>query len=197
MARRAAEVAHLPLLKLKLGAPGDDARLRAVRRARPDARLVADANEGVAPGNLAQLLDVAAEVGLECLEQPLPAGRDRALADVPRTVPICADESFHTAADIAGLRGLYDAVNVKLDKAGGLTAAVEAVQAARAAGLKVMVGCMVATSLAMVPALALAPYAEWIDLAGPLLLAADRPGGLVFRDGVIQPPEPGFWGGAA
>ena len=198
MAAKAASVPHLPLLKLKLGASGDargDAeRMRAVRRARPDARLVADANEGWAAADLAGLMDVAAEAGLETVEQPLPAGADDALARIAHAVPVCADESAHTAEGLADLRGRYDAVNIKLDKTGGLTHALEMATAARALGLDIMVGCMVATSLSMAPALLVAQHATWADLDGPLLLARDRAPGLAIANGVISPAAQELWG---
>jgi L-Ala-D/L-Glu epimerase / N-acetyl-D-glutamate racemase len=194
MAAKAASVPSLPLLKLKLGGDGDAERLRAVRRARPDARLVADANEAWTPEALPGLMAVAAETGVEVVEQPLPAGTDAALAGIDRKVPVCADESLHTRADLAGLAGRYDAVNIKLDKAGGLTEALALAAEARAAGLRIMVGCMVATSLAMAPALLLAQDADWVDLDGPLLLARDRQPGLRYEGGLVHPPRPELWG---
>jgi L-Ala-D/L-Glu epimerase len=194
MASAALAVPQLRLLKLKLGGAGDPARMHAVRRARPDARLVADANESWSTDELVPFLAAAAEARIELIEQPLPAGADQALAEIPHPVPVCADESAHTSADIAALRDRYDAVNIKLDKAGGLTEALVMANAARAAGLKTMVGCMVATSLSMAPAFLLAQGADWVDLDGPLLLARDRAHGLVIEAGLIQPPEPALWG---
>ena len=198
MAAKAASVPHLPLLKLKLGATGDPsgdaARMREVRRARPDARLVADANEGWLAADLDLLLGVAADTGLETIEQPLPSGDDMGLTTCRHHVPICADESAHTIAGLAGLAGRYDAVNIKLDKTGGLTHAIEMAATARALGLSIMAGCMVATSLAMAPALIVAADASWVDLDGPLLLARDRSPGLDIRDGVIAPASPQLWG---
>ena len=194
MAARAASVRSLPLLKLKLGGTGDAERLRAVRRARPGARLIADANEAWTPEALPGLMAVAAETGVEVVEQPLPAGADAALAGIGHEVPVCADESLHTRADLAALAGRYDAVNIKLDKAGGLTEALALAAEARAAGLRIMVGCMVATSLAMAPALLLAQDADWVDLDGPLLLARDRRPGLVYEGALVHPPPPALWG---
>ncbi len=194
MAAKARSVPHLRLLKLKLGGEGDAARMAAVRAARPDARLVADANEAWTPAMLAPLLAAARDAGFELVEQPLPAGDDEALATIQRAVPICADESAHTTADLAGLIGRYDAVNIKLDKAGGLTEALVMAAAARARGLRIMAGCMVATSLAMAPAMILAQGADWVDLDGPLLLARDRPHGIEIRDGIVTPPSPLLWG---
>lgn len=194
MAAKARAVAHLALLKLKLGGVGDDERMAAVRAARPDARLVADANEAWTPATMPALMAAAAAARLELIEQPLPAGGDALLAETPRTVPVCADESAHTAADIPRLLGLYDAVNIKLDKAGGLTGALEMAAAARRAGLAIMTGSMVGTSLAVAPAFILAQQARWVDIDGPLLLSRDRDHGLAFRNGLASPPERQLWG---
>lgn len=194
MAAAAKAVPQLPLLKLKLGQPGDVERMHAVRQARPDARLVADANEGWKAEDLSHLLRVAAEVGIELIEQPLPADADAALAGVERHVPVCADESAHTSDGLAALRDRYDAVNIKLDKTGGLTEALHMAREARALGFRIMAGCMVATSLAMAPAVLVGQLADWVDLDGPLLLARDRDWGLEIRDGVISPPDPRLWG---
>jgi L-alanine-DL-glutamate epimerase-like enolase superfamily enzyme len=194
MAAKARALARLPLLKLKLGGDGDAERMRAVRAARPDARLVADANEAWRAEDLATLLEIAAETRLELVEQPLPAGRDEVLARLPRPVPVCADESVHTLADLAELVGRYDVVNVKLDKAGGLTHALALSAEARRLGLRIMVGSMVATSLAMAPAMMLAADADWVDLDSPLLLARDRAHGLAIADGWLSPPPPALWG---
>jgi len=194
MAAQAVAVPHLKLLKLKLGGDGDDARMLAVRSARPDARLVADANEAWRPEQFTPFLAAAAASGMELIEQPLPAGSDAALAEMAHPVPICADESAHTGADLPHLAGRYDAVNIKLDKTGGLTEALAMAKAAKASGFKIMVGSMVATSLAAAPALLLACYADWVDLDGPLLLARDRTPPLTIVDGMISPPAPELWG---
>lgn len=194
MAEAARAAADHKLLKLKLGGEGDAARMAAVRDARPDARLVADANEAWAPDMLTPLLSAAAASRFELIEQPLPADADDALEDTPRPVPVCADESAHTAADIPLLVGRYDAVNIKLDKAGGLTEALAMRSAARKAGLKVVVGSMVASSLAIAPAFLVAQDADWVDLDGPLLLAADRDPPAVFEDGLLHPPPALLWG---
>lgn len=194
MAARAAQAARtMPLLKLKLGGAGDEARLRAVRAACPDARLIADANEAWTEELLPLLMAVAAEVRVEVIEQPLPAGRDGALTG-HRPVPVCADESLHDRAGLDALAGRYDAVNIKLDKAGGLTEALALAAAARARGLRIMVGCMVSTSLAMAPATLLAQGADWVDLDGPLLLARDRTPGLRYEGARVDPPAPELWG---
>lgn len=194
MARKATDVGHLPLLKLKLGGAGDAERIRAVRSVRPDARLLVDANEAWTLDMLPEFMAVAAECGVEVIEQPLPASADAALRSFPRTVPICADESVHTVGDLDRLEGLYDAVNVKLDKAGGLTGAIALAREARRRNLKVMIGSMVATSLAVAPAMLLASDADWIDLDGPLLLAQDRTPALHIENGRIFPPESALWG---
>lgn len=195
MARAAAAAFDKPLLKLKLGGgPLDGARMHAVRAARPDARLVADANEAWSPADLEPLLAEARSAGLELIEQPLPAGADELLANIDRAVPICADESAHTGGDVAGLADRYDAVNIKLDKAGGVTAALAMARAAQAAGLKIMTGCMLSTSLAMAPAWLLAGQSDWLDLDGPLLLARDRTPAVVYTNGLMHPPGRAIWG---
>jgi L-alanine-DL-glutamate epimerase-like enolase superfamily enzyme len=194
MAASAREAAAYPLLKLKLGGDGDAERLAAVREARPKARLIADANEAWQASETESLLAAAAAAGVELVEQPLPAGRDGMLAEITRPVPVCADESVHDRASLAALVGRYDAVNVKLDKTGGLTEALRVAQEARALGLKLMAGSMVATSLATAPALILAQAADWVDLDGPLLLARDRVPGLRYEGATVFPPEPTLWG---
>jgi L-alanine-DL-glutamate epimerase-like enolase superfamily enzyme len=194
MAAKAVAAHAMPLLKLKLGGTGDAERMRQVRAACPDTRLIVDANEAWAPDALPELMAVAAETGIEVIEQPLPATADTALAEVEHRVPVCADESLHTRADLSDLARRYEAINIKLDKAGGLTEALALSAAARAAGLKIMVGCMVATSLAMAPALLLAQDADWVDLDGPLLLARDRQPGLRYDGALMYPPASELWG---
>jgi L-alanine-DL-glutamate epimerase-like enolase superfamily enzyme len=194
MAAKAAAAARtMPLLKLKLGGPGDAERLRRVRAACPVARLIVDANEAWTRELLPSLMAAAAETGVELIEQPLPAGADAALAG-PRPVPVCADESSHGRAGLEALIGRYDAINIKLDKAGGLTEALALAAEARARGLGIMVGCMVATSLSMAPATLLAQDAEWVDLDGPLLLARDRDPGLRYEGALVHPPDSRLWG---
>lgn len=190
----AAQASGRSFLKLKLGAPGDDARLRAVRTALPNARLVCDANEGWTPEKLANLAPLAAELKIELIEQPLPAGADDILQDFASPVPLCADESFLTAGDLERAALLYDAVNIKLDKTGGLTEALAAAHGAKEKGLDIFLGCMVGTSLGMAPSLVLAGMAKFVDLDGPLLLAKDRIPGLTYRDGWIDPPSASLWG---
>ncbi len=194
MAAAAREARDHPLLKLKLGGAGDVERLRAVRAAVPQARLIADANEAWQPHETESLLAEAAAAGVELVEQPLPAGHDELLARIARPVPVCADESVHDRASLDALCARYDAVNIKLDKTGGLTEALLVAERARALGLKIMVGSMVATSLAMAPALLLAQGAEFVDLDGPLLLARDREPGLAYDAGMVFPPQPSLWG---
>jgi L-Ala-D/L-Glu epimerase / N-acetyl-D-glutamate racemase len=194
MAARALEARAFPLLKLKLGGAGDPERLAAVREAVPQARLIADANEAWQADDLESLLAAAASVGVELVEQPLPAGNDDLLQHIERPIPVCADESVHDRASLETLAQRYDAVNIKLDKTGGLTEALLVAARARALGLKIMAGSMVATSLAMAPALLLAQDADFVDLDGPLLLARDREPGLTYEAGLIFPPSPELWG---
>ena len=194
MAARAREAAHYPLLKLKLGGNGDEARLAAIRDAVPHARLIADANEAWRASDLKRLLAAAKAAGVELIEQPLPAGDDAALQHIARIVPVCADESVHDRASLRDLPARYDAVNIKLDKTGGLTEALATAAEARTHGLKIMVGCMVATSLAMAPALLLAQDADWVDLDGPLLLDRDRVPGLAYTSGTVMPAPAALWG---
>jgi L-alanine-DL-glutamate epimerase-like enolase superfamily enzyme len=156
--------------------------------------LIVDANEAWAPAALERMMEACAEAGVALIEQPLPAGADARLASVERLVPVCADESIHDRAGLSALRERYDAVNIKLDKAGGLTEALALAEAAKALGFDLMVGCMVATSLAMAPAMLLVPRAKFVDLDGPLLLARDRPDGLRYDGSTVHPPDPALWG---
>ncbi len=194
MAEATAKAATRALLKIKLGGDGDEARIAAVRRAAPTSQLIVDANEAWTPDNLARNLAACADAGVTLVEQPLPAGYDEALATIRRPIPVCADESVHARGSLEALRGRYDAVNIKLDKTGGITEALAMAQAAQALGLDIMVGCMVATSLAMAPAMLLTPQARFVDLDGPLLLAKDRDHGLRYEGSSVYPPEPELWG---
>ena len=194
MAEATARAAHRPLLKIKLGGDGDDERIAAVRKAAPESELIVDANEAWTPDNLEFNLAACANAGVTLVEQPLPAGKDEALARIKRPIAVCADESVHDRASLEGLRARYDAVNIKLDKTGGLTEALAMADAAQALGFEIMIGCMVATSLAMAPAMLLAQQARFVDLDGPLLLARDRDGGLRYDGSLIYPPEAGLWG---
>ncbi len=190
----AARDANRPLLKLKLGDDGDAERLAAVRAAVPAATLIVDANEAWSAANLDANLDACAAQGVALIEQPLPAGEDAILAEIAHPVPLCADESLHDRGDLARLRRRYEAINIKLDKAGGLTEALALATAAEALGFQLMIGCMVASSLAMAPALLLAGRARYVDLDGPLLLARDRPEGLVYEGARVFPAAPALWG---
>ncbi|MCJ2083041.1 N-acetyl-D-Glu racemase DgcA [Methylobacterium sp. J-090] len=183
-----------PLLKVKLGGAGDPERIAAVRRGAPDSRLIVDANEAWRAETLEANLAACVAAGVELIEQPLPAGEDELLAAIVRPIPICADESLHDRAGLDALSRRYDAINIKLDKAGGLTEAVMLAHEARARGFSLMIGCMVGTSLAMAPAMLLAHHADYVDLDGPLLLARDRNPALVFEGSLIHPPTPDLWG---
>ena len=194
MASAARENGHRPLLKVKLGRDGVVERVHAIREAAPEAALIVDANEAWTPALLGEVAPVLAESGVAMIEQPLPAGEDEALAGIERPVPVCADESCHDSATLAGLAGRYDLVNVKLDKTGGLTEALRLARAAEAAGFGVMVGCMIATSLAMAPATLVAARARFVDLDGPLILARDREPGIVYRGSTMEPPPRELWG---
>ena len=194
MAAAAEQAAWRPLLKVKLGGDDDGTRIAAVRRAAPRAQLIVDANEGWNPDNFKANLAACADAGVTLIEQPLPEGRDEALARIKRPIPVCADESVHDRASLDALAGKYDAVNIKLDKAGGLTEALALAAEAERRGFAVMVGCMVATSLAMAPAMLVAQRARWVDLDGPLLLASDRADGLRYEGSLVYPPDPVLWG---
>lgn len=194
MRAKAREAADRPLLKVKLGGDGDLERMAAVREGAPKARLVADANEAWTADMLERYPAELAKLGVEMIEQPLKAGADDWPIDMPRPVPLCADESCHGIDHLGRLAGRYDLVNVKLDKAGGLTAALELVQAARAKGFGVMLGCMVGTSLGMAPAFLAAQLARYVDLDGPLILSRDRVPGIRFEGSLMHPPPRELWG---
>jgi len=195
MREQAARHANRPILKVKLGGGAEDeARIRAVREGAPGAEIIVDANEGWTAPEYQRLAPVFVDLGVTLVEQPLPAAEDSPLADLTRPLPVCADESCHDSATLAGLAGKYDVVNIKLDKTGGLTEALALRTAARAAGFRVMVGCMVGSSLAMAPALLVAQGAEVVDLDGPLLLAEDRDPPLAVDGSRIFPADPELWG---
>ncbi|GHC62692.1 N-acetyl-D-Glu racemase DgcA [Limoniibacter endophyticus] len=193
MAAKTRANAQRPLLKIKLGSENDAARMEAISKAAPNARLIIDANEGWNADNIEENFAAAARFRVDLIEQPLPAGKDDLLTQIKRPVPICADESVHGDEDLDGLLGKYDFVNIKLDKTGGLTAALKVKAAAQQHGFGLMIGCMVGSSLAMAPALYLAQDAEFVDLDGPLLLARDRDGGLRYEGSTIFPPDT-LWG---
>ncbi len=194
MADATAKAAHRALLKIKLGGEGDAERIAAVRKAAPQSELIVDANEAWTPANLERYLAICADAGVTMVEQPLPAGHDDVLARIKRPVAVCADESVHDRASLRGLRERYDAINIKLDKTGGLTEALAMADEARTLGFSIMVGCMVATSLAMAPAMLVAQGARIVDLDGPLLLAKDRAPGLRYEGSLVHPPEKELWG---
>ena len=190
----AAQKTTASLLKLKLGGPDDLDRIRAVHLARPDAELIVDGNEGLAPEDFETLASTAAELGVTLIEQPFPVNEDSPLKTGAYPLWICADESVHTSADLEKLADRYDAINIKLDKAGGLTEAIIMARQARELGLKIMVGCMVGGSLSMAPALLVAGLADYVDLDGPLWLKADIANGLQFENGMIMPASQALWG---
>lgn len=194
MAAATEAAADRPLLKIKLGSGGDPARIAAVRRAAPSAELIVDANEGWTQDDIATNLAACADAGVTLIEQPLPADRDEPLARLDHLCPLCADESVHGRSSLPALLGKYDAVNIKLDKTGGLTEALLLAEEAERLGFSLMVGCMVATSLAMAPAILLAQRARIVDLDGPLLLARDRPDGLRYEGSLVHPPSAALWG---
>ena len=194
MEEAARRAAHRPLLKVKLGGGGDPERIAAVRRGAPESRLIVDANEAWTPETIRDNILACAAAGVALIEQPLPAGADGLLAEIDRTIPICADESLHDRAGLDALAERYDAINIKLDKAGGLTEALKLAQEARARGFEIMVGCMVGSSLAMAPAMLIAHHAAYVDLDGPLLLARDREPALRYEGSTVHPPLPELWG---
>ncbi len=194
MRAAAAAQAHRAVLKVKLGTPDDMPRLEAVRQGAPKVRLIVDANEGWTPEVYADLAPHLIRLGVEMVEQPLPAGQDGMLAEMARPLPVCADESAHDAASLPGLAGRYDGVNLKLDKTGGLTEALRARDEARRLGFRVMVGCMISSSLAMAPAILLAQRADWSDLDGPADMAQDRDHPVTYDDRHIHPASPLLWG---
>ncbi len=194
MAQACVAASWRSLLKVKVGGENDVARIQAVVLAAPDSRIILDANEGWRDDNITENLEAAAKAGIVLIEQPLPAGDDSLLQNLPHHVPICADESAHTTDDLDALDGLYDVINIKLDKAGGLSEALKLRDKAKSMGFGVMVGCMVSTSLSMAPAVLLAQDAEFVDLDGPLLLKSDCDNGLKYESGLVYPPEPELWG---
>ena len=194
MRAAAAKNAHRPLLKIKLGTPDDMPRLEAVRAGAPAARIIVDANEGWSAEVYADLAPHLLRLGVEMVEQPLPAGEDAMLSEIDRPLPVCADESCHDRASLPDLAGKYDMVNIKLDKTGGLTEALALRDAARAQGYAVMVGCMVGSSLAMAPAVLVAQGVQVTDLDGPLLLAEDRAPALRYDEAGVHPPAVELWG---
>ncbi|MFD1694736.1 N-acetyl-D-Glu racemase DgcA [Roseibium aestuarii] len=194
MGEQAAKNAARPLLKVKLGGEGDEARIEAVRKGAPNSKIIIDANEGWSVSEYQRLAPEFVRLGVAMVEQPLPAADDEALRGLERVLPVCADESCHDRHSLDHLAGKYDVINIKLDKTGGLTEALALREAARAAGYQIMVGCMVGTSLAMAPAILLAQGAEYVDLDGPLLLARDREVPLEYSGSLVTPSTPALWG---
>ncbi len=195
MAAEAAQFAGFSILKVKLGAGDDDmARLEAIRKARPGVRLICDANEGWSVEQFIGYADALAAAGVEMVEQPCPANADEGLRGLKLPVLVCADESCHVAADVEALVGKYDLVNIKLDKTGGITGALELAMEARRRDMGIMVGCMLATSLAMAPAILAGQYARYVDLDGPLALTRDRTPPVEYRGGKVFPAPPALWG---
>ena len=194
MQAQAAKNAFRPLLKIKLGTPDDMPRLEAVRRGAPQSTIIVDANEGWSAEVYRDLAPHLVRLGVALVEQPLPAAEDDALIGMDRPVPVCADESCHDRSSLPHLVGKYDVVNIKLDKTGGLTEALALKQEASAQGYKIMVGCMVGSSLAMAPATLVAQGVMVTDLDGPLLLSEDRDRPLLFDAAGVHPPHPDLWG---
>ncbi|MBW8284865.1 MAG: dipeptide epimerase [Rhizobium sp.] len=194
MREAAAKNADRPLLKVKLGTDDDLGRIEAVRAGAPNSRIIVDANEGWTVEQYLALAPTLVRLGVALVEQPLPAGQDEALRAIERILPVCADESCHDRASLDHLEGKYDAINIKLDKTGGLTEALLMRDAAVASGFDIMVGCMLGTSLAMAPAFFVAEGAGFADLDGPLLLAADRASPIRYEGSMMQMPEPALWG---
>ncbi len=185
---------HRPLLKIKLGTPDDMPRLEAVRRGAPETPIIIDANEGWTAEVYSELAPHLLRLGVKLVEQPLPASADDMLAEIERPLPVCADESCHDRASLRGLKDKYDVINIKLDKTGGLTEALELKREGIAQGYGIMVGCMVGSSLAMAPATILAQGVAFTDLDGPLLLAEDRDTPLTFDDQGVHAPDANLWG---
>lgn len=197
MAVAARALADVPLVKIKVDSSDPEAQIRAVRDAAPNPRVIVDPNESWTIAEVERLQPLLAELRVDLLEQPLPADEDAALEGFRPLVPIAADESAHVAGDVAALASKYQVINIKLDKTGGLTGALALADAAAAAGLGVMTGSMISTSLSIAPALVVAARSSFVDLDGPLWLSADRPGGVRGAHGVLSPPAPGFWGSRA
>jgi len=195
MESAALRIADAGLIKVKVDADDPVARIEAVRRAAPSARLIVDPNESWTIDILREVLPALERLSVDLLEQPLPADADDALMELSSRIPICADEACHTTSDLQSLRDRYQAVNIKLDKTGGLSEAWRLLRAAKAQGFQIMVGCMVCSSLGIAPAWEIASEADFIDLDGPLWLADDYPDGVTLQGGVLMPPSPGFWGG--
>lgn len=196
MRKAASELAHVPLIKVKVDRSDPAAKLRAVREAAPRPKVIVDPNESWTMEEVVGLQDLMADLRFDLLEQPLPAEDDGELAGFQSRIPIAADEAIHTSADLTKLPSGYSVVNIKLDKTGGFTEALNLARAAKAAGYDVMTGCMICSSLSIAPALALTPLSKFVDVDGPLWLAEDREGGVTEEGGYLYGPAAGFWGAA-
>ncbi len=194
MAADTVKATERSVLKIKLGGDGDTERMLAVREAAPTAKLILDANESWDEKTFPSFMKTANEIKADLIEQPLPSSNDGVLESIERLIPVCADESLHTRAELSQLRKRYDCINIKLDKSGGLTEALLLKKEAEAAGFMIMIGCMVSTSLSMAPAMLLAQGAQFVDLDGPLLLTKDRSPAINYDGSTIFPPEPELWG---
>lgn len=194
MAQSAAEASKYSVLKLKMTGEADMDRVTEVRRARPDAEIMVDANQAWSQTQLEEFLPRLVELRVTLIEQPLPLGKDAALRDFHSPIPLCADESCQTTASLPELLGKYEYINIKLDKTGGLTEALRLAEAARAGGLKVMVGCMGGSSISMAPAFVAGQLGAMVDLDGPLLLKSDVPHGFEYQGSRMLPPQPALWG---
>ncbi len=195
MGEAASRIANHELIKVKVDSDDPVTRIEAVRQAAPSAKLIVDPNESWTIDILREIHPALERSSVSLLEQPLPADADDALREFSSRIPICADEGCHTASNLPSLLDRYQAVNIKLDKTGGLTEAWRLLREARACGFIVMVGCMVCSSLGIAPALEVAREADFIDLDGPLWLQSDHPDGVTLQDGLLMPPAPGLWGG--
>jgi L-alanine-DL-glutamate epimerase-like enolase superfamily enzyme len=195
MRKAAARIANHKLIKIKVDTDDPVGRIEAVRDAAPAAKLIVDPNESWTIDVLREVQPALERASVSLLEQPLPANEDDALLEFSSGIPICADEACHTTSNLRSLLNRYQAVNIKLDKTGGLTEAWRLLREARACGFTVMVGCMVCSSLGIAPALEVAREADFVDLDGPLWLQGDHPDGVTLQDGLLMPPASGFWGG--
>jgi L-Ala-D/L-Glu epimerase / N-acetyl-D-glutamate racemase len=194
MGEAAAKISAAPLIKVKLDANEIVPRLEAVRSAAPDATLIIDANESWTMRTLFEVMGDLVRLDVKLIEQPLPAGKDEELAGYQSPICLCADESCHTVAGLGNLKNRYQGINIKLDKTGGLTGALQLARAANKDGFEIMVGCMLGTSLAMAPAAILAGYADYLDLDGPFFMVNDRHIPILYEMGQMTLPERGLWG---
>ncbi|ART92629.1 L-alanine-DL-glutamate epimerase-like enolase superfamily enzyme [Zymomonas mobilis] len=195
MAKAAAKLAYCPVIKVKVDEHNPEDCIKAVRDQAPKARLIVDPNESWSFDLLDKMQNFLADARVALLEQPLAAGADEALKGFSPAVPICADEVFHSADDLDHIADRYQVINIKLDKTGGLTAAIDIMKQARSLNLSIMVGCMVCSSLSLAPAFHLAAQADFVDLDGADWLVHDRNDGMSLDNGILHPPSATFWGG--